>query len=175
MNKSLYLLLAISLAAAPLSGCTAVTRFDKDQLDRLDGYRYREKSIGQEFMEGAGVRESSDPQLLDEDGDVIEFDGEDPLVLFVDGNAGEDMREIERRYLRVDVSDEAFRGKTLGSNKVIALPRADIEATGVRQFSWGRTALLTAGIAAGVLTGLYIVGMNLESDGSSGGGGFDDD
>ena len=173
MSKFVHCLLALSFAAAPTAGCTSVYRFDTQQLDELDDYEYQHKSMGEEVMEGVGVRESNDPQLVLDGGDFYEFDGEDPLVLFVQADhSSAEPREIEYLYVTIDVSKDKFVGEPR-SRDTITVQRADIEAAGVRQFSWGRTALLTGGIAATLFGGLLTLVAVSDGSGSGDGGGGD--
>lgn len=163
--------LRASLAIALLTtGCSTTHTLPKAELTRLDGWRDDGNSMLEDM--GAALRgERKDVrQLVDREGRAHKFTKDTPLVFF-----REDGREQTDTYMQVDVDAQRFRGvPTERPTRAVVVPLEEVEYAGVREFSLGKTLLLTGGIAAAVFTGLVILGAAV-GDGGGGGGGIDFD
>ncbi|MBZ4419399.1 hypothetical protein [Myxococcus sp. RHSTA-1-4] len=166
LRASLTLLALLSST----TGCTTTYSIPRSELSRLDGW----KDDGNTLLEdvGASLRgERKDVrQLHDDEGRPHKFNADTPLILV--RTRGE---ELESKYLQVDVDSLQFRGVPVERpGRPVAVALGEVERAAVREFSWGKTLLLSGGIALGVLGSLVAVGLAVDGDGSSGGGGFDD-
>ncbi|MCP3142657.1 hypothetical protein [Pyxidicoccus xibeiensis] len=167
LRASLTILALLSTS----TGCTTTYNIPKSELAQLDGWKDDRNSLLEDV--GASLRgERKDVrELLDDEGRAHKFNADTPLILVrPQGKA------LESKYLQVDVDAVEFRGIPVERpGRPVRVALGEVERAAVREFSWGKTVLLTGGIVLGALSSLIAVGLIVgDGDGSGGGGGFDD-
>ncbi|RKH56699.1 hypothetical protein [Corallococcus aberystwythensis] len=150
-------------AVALLSSCTTTYAIPKPELTRLDGFKDDNaallKELGDVMLNRATARQRT---VRDVEGQAHQFSSDTPLALArVSAQA-----EVEfQRFIEVGVDADRFRGVPLegsssgASAPPVVVPLAEVDHAQLREFSLGKTLLLTGSIGVVLMGSLVAVSM----------------
>ncbi|MCY1045699.1 hypothetical protein OV208_30580 [Corallococcus sp. bb12-1] len=171
-------LIAVSLLS---SSCTTTYAIPRSELTRLDGFKDDNAAILRELGDVMLNRPNDRRRAVrDVDGETHQFTADTPLALVgppVEPEAARFQTE-EQRFIQVAVDATRFQGVPLKPDTApLVVPMAQVDHGRLREFSLGKTLLLTGGIGIAVLASVVTLGLLLDpTDGDGGdGGGIDFD
>ena len=160
-------LCAALTALSLLASCTTTYAIPKPELTRLDGFRDDNAALMRELGDVLLNRPTERHRTVrDVEGQPHQFSSDTPLAL-ARGSARTDAEF--QRFIQVGVDADHFRGVPLeGSTSSAPAPAMEVSLSEVdhaqlREFSLGKTLLLTGSIGAAVLGSLVVVNMMLKS------------
>ncbi|WP_375745817.1 hypothetical protein NR800_14255 [Corallococcus interemptor] len=159
-------LCAALTALSLLASCTTTYAIPKPELARLDGFRDDNAALMRELGDVMLNRATERKRVLrDVEGQPHPFTSDTPLALArVSARADAEFQ----RFIEVGVDGDRFRGVPLeGSTSStaappIVVPLSEVDHARLREFSLGKTLLLTGTIGAVVLGSLVVVSMFFE-------------
>lgn len=156
-------LCAALTALSLLASCTTTYSIPKPELARLDGFRDDNAALMRELGDVMLNRPTERKRTVqDVEGQPHEFSSDTPLAL---ERASAQADAEFQRFIEVGVDAEHFRGVPLeGSSSnahapEVRVPLAEVDHAQLREFSMGKTLLLTGGIGAAVIGSLVVVSM----------------
>ncbi|WP_147444459.1 MULTISPECIES: hypothetical protein [Corallococcus] len=176
--RSCAVLIAVSLLS---SACTTTYAIPRSELTRLDGFKDDNaallKELGDVMLNRPNDRRRA---VRDVDGETHQFTSDTPLALVGPPKEPEEARfqTEEQRFIQVAVDTTRFQGVPLKPDTApLVVPMAEVEHGRLREFSLGKTLLLTGAIGIGVLAAVVTAGLLIDptTDGDGGGGGIDFD
>ncbi|GMT96059.1 hypothetical protein KH5H1_01780 [Corallococcus caeni] len=159
-------LCAALTAVTLLASCTTTYAIPKPQLARLDGFKDDNAALLRELGDVMLNRPNDRRRtVLDVEGKAHHFTSDTPLALArVSAQADAEFQ----RFIEVGVDADRFRGVPLeGSSSgaaapALVVPLTEVDHARLREFSLGKTLLLTGTIGAVVLGSLVAVSMLFE-------------
>ncbi|QAT86470.1 hypothetical protein EJ065_4928 [Corallococcus coralloides] len=159
-------LCAALTALSLLASCTTTYAIPKPELARLDGFRDENAALMRELGDVMINRVTERKRTVrDVEGQAHQFTSDTPLALArVSAQA-----DVEfQRFIQVGVDGDHFRGVPLeGSTSrtsapPVVVPLSEVDHARLREFSLGKTLLLTGTIGAVVLGSLVVTSMFFE-------------
>ncbi|CAM3909589.1 hypothetical protein G4177_27430 [Corallococcus sp. ZKHCc1 1396] len=176
--RSFAALFAVSLMS---SACTTTHAIPKSELARLDGFKDDNAALLRELGDVMLNRPDERRRMVrDVDGETHAFTADTPLALVGPATEPEEARfqTEEQRFIQVGVDATRFQGVPLKPDAApLVVPMAQVEHGRLREFSLGRTLLLTGAIGVAVLASVVTLGILIDptTDGDGGGDGIDFD
>ncbi|RYZ34935.1 MAG: hypothetical protein EOO71_37365 [Myxococcaceae bacterium] len=176
--RSCAVLLAVSLLS---SACTTTHAIPKSELMRLDGFKDDNAALLRELGDVMLNRPNDRRRAVrDVDGETHQFTSDTPLALVGPATEPESARfqTEEQRFIQVSVDAARFQGVLLKPDTApLVVPMEQVDHGRLREFSLGRTLLLTGAIGVAVLASVVTLGLLIDptTDGDGGGGGIDFD
>jgi hypothetical protein len=172
-------LCAALTAVSLLASCTTTYAIPKPELARLDGFKDDNAALMRELGDVMLNRPTDRRrELKDVEGRTHHFTADTPLALarVASQAAAAPTPEVTeyRRYLEVGVDAERFRGVPLeGSTSSASAPAmvvsmAEVDHARLREFSLGKTLLLTGGIGVVLMGSLVVASMFMKPTTGSG-------
>ncbi|NNC18597.1 hypothetical protein HJC22_23050 [Corallococcus exiguus] len=154
-------LCAALTALSLLASCTTTYAIPKPELTRLDGFRDENAALMRELGDVMLNRVTDRKRTVrDVEGQAHQFTSDTPLALV----SAQSDTEFQR-FIEVGVDGDRFRGVPLeGSTSSAAAPPvvvslSEVDHARLREFSLGKTLLLTGTIGAALLGSLVVVSM----------------
>ncbi|MBN8231823.1 hypothetical protein JYK02_30355 [Corallococcus macrosporus] len=158
-------LCAALTAVALLASCTTTYAIPKPELARLDGFKDENAALMVELGDVMLNRPTERRRTVrDVEGKAHQFSSDTPLAL---ARAAQEDAEFQR-FIEVGVDADRFRGVPLegstsgASAPALVVPLTEVDHARLREFSLGKTLLLTGTIGAVVLGSLVAVSMLFE-------------
>ena len=170
-------LCAALTAATLLSACTTTYAIPKSELVRLDGFKDDNAALLRELGDVMLNRPNDRSRAVrDVEGDTHKFTADTPLALVGPPKEPEELRfrTEEQRFIALGVDATRFQGVPIKpDSQPVIVPMAEVDHGTLREFSLGKTLLLTGGIGLAVLASVVTVGLLIDptTDGDGGGGG----
>jgi hypothetical protein len=157
-------------AASLLASCTTTYAIPKPELTRLDGFKDDNAALMRELGDVMLDRPTERRRAVkDVDGQTHHFTSDTPLALarvVSKASVPPTQQVLEyQRFLQVGVDAEHFRGVPLeGSTSSTFAPpvvvsMAEVDHARLREFSLGKTLLLTGGIGVAVLGSVVVASL----------------
>ncbi|NOJ97203.1 hypothetical protein HMI51_30210 [Corallococcus coralloides] len=156
-------LCAALTALSMLASCTTTYAIPKPELARLDGFRDENAALMRELGDVLPNRVTARKRTVhDAEGQAHQFTADTPLALArVSAQADAEFQ----RFIEVGVDGDRFRGVPLeGSTSSAAappvvVPLSEVDHARLREFSLGKTLLLTGTIGVVLMGSLVAVSM----------------
>ncbi|MFB1479708.1 hypothetical protein [Corallococcus sp. RDP092CA] len=159
-------LCAALTALSLLASCTTTYAIPKPELARLDGFRDDNAALMRELGDVMLNRPTERKRTVrDVEGQPHQFSSDTPLAL---ARVSAQAEAEFQRFIAVGVDGERFRGVPLkgstanASAPALVVPLSEVDHAQLREFSLGKTLLLTGGIGAVVLGSLVVASMFFE-------------
>lgn len=147
-------LCAALTAVSLLASCTTTYAIPKPELARLDGFKDDNAALLRELGDVMLNRPTDRHRAVrDVEGRTHQFTADTPLALARVASQA----ELEfQRFIEVGVDAERFRGVPLqgGTPAPLVVPMEEVDHARLREFSLGKTLLLTGAIGVAVLGSL---------------------
>ena len=158
-------LCAALTALSLLASCTTTYAIPKPELTRLDGFRDENAALMRELGDVMLNRVTERKRtVMDVEGQAHQFTSDTPLALALARGSAQADTEFQR-FIQVGVDGDRFRGVPLeGSTSSTTAPPvvvalSEVDHARLREFSLGKTLLLTGTIGAALLGSLVVVSM----------------
>ncbi|WP_244224756.1 SulP family inorganic anion transporter, partial [Corallococcus sicarius] len=143
-------LCAALTAATLLSACTTTYAIPKSELVRLDGFKDDNAALLRELGDVMLNRPNDRSRAVrDVEGDTHKFTADTPLALVGPPKEPEELRfrTEEQRFIALGVDATRFQGVPIKpDSQPVIVPMAEVDHGTLREFSLGKTLLLTGGI-----------------------------
>ncbi|WP_223634258.1 hypothetical protein [Corallococcus sp. EGB] len=156
-------LCAALTALSLLASCTTTYAIPKPELARLDGFRDDNAALMREMGDVMLNRPTERKRTVwDVEGQPHQFSSDTPLAL---ARVSAQAEAEYQRFIAVGVDGERFRGVPLeGSTSntsapAVVVPLSEVDHAQLREFSLGKTLILTGSIGAAVIGSLVVVSM----------------